>query len=103
MLHPGVVSCHIVPAIPERLRPIFYQHRHEGRLLSTVMRCGYECLEDVLSTAIKKRGCIDNSVCFVIERQTEVAKMSLLIADEGSFRECSLSRKRLLALGQNGL
>jgi hypothetical protein len=53
MLHPGVVYRHIVLTIPAQLRPIFYQHRHEGRLLSQLMRCGYTCLEDVLSTAAR--------------------------------------------------
>ncbi len=54
MLHPGVVYRHIVLTIPEQLRPTFYQHRHEGRLLSQLMRCGYACLEDVLSTAARR-------------------------------------------------
>lgn len=54
MLHPGVVYRHTVLTIPAQLRPIFYQHRHAGRLLSQLMRCGYACLEDVLSTAARR-------------------------------------------------
>ncbi len=54
MLHPGVVYRHIVLTIPEQLRLTLYQHRHDGRLLSQLMRCGYACLEDVLSTAARR-------------------------------------------------
>jgi len=49
MLHPGVVYRHIVLTIPEQLRVIFYQNRHDGRFLSAFMQCGYECLEAVCS------------------------------------------------------
>lgn len=61
MLHPGVIYRHIVLTLPEQLRGIFYKERHSRDLLSAFMRCGYECLEDVIST-VKKRalkiGCI---------------------------------------------
>lgn len=55
MLHPGVVYRHVVLTVPEQLRLTFYQHRHEGRVLSALMRCGYACLEEVLSTATRRR------------------------------------------------
>jgi hypothetical protein len=54
MLHPGVVYRHIVLTIPEQLRLVFYNERHDGSLLSAFMRCGHECLEDVVSTALRK-------------------------------------------------
>jgi len=61
MLHPGVIYRHIVLTLPEQLRPVFFRERHNGDLLSAFMRCGYECLEDVVST-VKRRdlkiGCI---------------------------------------------
>ncbi len=50
MLHPGVVYRHIVLTIPEQFRKIFYQQRHDDALLSAFMKCGHECLEDVVST-----------------------------------------------------
>ena len=50
MLHPGVVYRHIVLTIPEQLRKIFYQQRHDDTLLSAFMKCGHECLEDVVNT-----------------------------------------------------
>ncbi len=50
MLHPGVTYRHTVLTIPEQLRPFFHRHRHDGKLLSAFMRCGYACLEDVFST-----------------------------------------------------
>jgi len=61
MLHPGVIYRHIVLTIPEQLRLRFYHERHSGDLLSAFMKCGYECLEDVVSKAIRKElkiGCI---------------------------------------------
>jgi hypothetical protein len=61
MLHPGVIYRHIVLTIPEQLRDCFYKDRHNGDLLSAFMRCGYECLEDVVSTVKRKTlkiGCI---------------------------------------------
>lgn len=61
MLHAGVIYRHIVLTLPEQLRVKFFHERHDGELLSAFMRCGYECLEDVVSTAKKKGlkiGCI---------------------------------------------
>ncbi len=61
MLHSGVIYRHIVLTIPEQLRSSFYKERHNGELLSEFMKCGYECLEDVVSTAkrkLLKTGCV---------------------------------------------
>ncbi len=61
MLHPGVIYRHIVLTLPEQLRKRFYRQRHDGDLLSAFMRCGYECLEDVVNTLKRvslKIGCI---------------------------------------------
>ena len=61
MLHPGVIYRHIVLTIPEQLRMTFFDERHDGKLLSTFMRCGYDCLEDVVSTVKRKElkiGCV---------------------------------------------
>ena len=49
MLHPGVVYRHIVLTLPEQLRPIFFKERFTKDLLSDFMKCGSECLEDVVS------------------------------------------------------
>ena len=54
MLHPGVIYRHIVLTIPEQLRMTFFDERHAGKLPSTFMRCGYDCLEDVVSTVKRK-------------------------------------------------
>lgn len=61
MLHPGVIYRHIVLTLPEQLRGKFYRQRHDGDLLSAFMRCGYECLQDVVSTLKRvslKIGCL---------------------------------------------
>lgn len=61
MLHPGVIYRHMVLTLPEQLRDPFYGERHNGKLLSEFMKCGYECLEDVVSTAKRKSlkiGCV---------------------------------------------
>ena len=61
MLHPGVIYRHIVLTIPERLRTVFYRHRHDGGLLSMFMKIGHECPEDVVGTVkrpLLKTGCI---------------------------------------------
>ena len=50
MLHPGVIYRHATLTVPEQLRKYFYAARHDGRLLSEFMKCGHECLEDVVST-----------------------------------------------------
>ena len=47
--------------LPEQLREKFYKERHDDKLLSAFMKCGYECLEDVVSTVKRaplKIGCI---------------------------------------------
>ena len=54
ILHPGVVYRHIVLTVPEQLREFFYQVRYNGDLLSEFMRAGYRCLEDVVSTVLRR-------------------------------------------------
>ena len=54
MLHPGVVYRHIVLTMPEQLRIPFYRVCHDGDLLSKFMRAGYQCLEDVVSTVLRR-------------------------------------------------
>ena len=54
MLHPGVVYRHIVLTIPEQLRQVFYNVRNNGELLSAMMKSGHECLEDVVSTVLRR-------------------------------------------------
>jgi len=49
VLHPGVTYRHIILTIPVQLRMYFYRDRFNKSLLSALMRCGYECLEDVVS------------------------------------------------------
>ena len=61
MLHAGVSYRHMVLTIPEQLRIVFFRERHTGKLLSALMKCGHECLEDVVSTVKRKNlkiGCI---------------------------------------------
>ncbi len=53
VLHPGVIYRHNVLTVPEQLRQLFYTNRHDGALLSQLMRTGYQCLEDVVSTVKK--------------------------------------------------
>jgi len=50
MLHPGVIYRHNVLTVPEQLHQEFYENRHDVELLSRLMRTGYQCLEDVVST-----------------------------------------------------
>ena len=50
VLHPGVTYRHIVLTVPEQLRSFFYKHRKDKKLYSELMRVGYKCLEDVVST-----------------------------------------------------
>jgi hypothetical protein len=50
MLHPGVIYRHCILTVPKQLRQVFYDNRHDGKLLSAFMRTGYQCLEDVVST-----------------------------------------------------
>ena len=54
-LQPGVKYRHMILTVPEQLRESFYRDRKEGELLSALMRCGYACLESVVSTATGKQ------------------------------------------------
>ena len=64
MLHPGVVYRHIVLTIPEQLRKVFYCFRTKSYFLSSFMRCGYECLEDVVAT-VRRQGVIIGTIVVV--------------------------------------
>jgi len=55
MLHPGVIYRHIVLTLPEQLRPVFFKERFNKDLLSGFMKCGAECLEDVVSVVKGKK------------------------------------------------
>lgn len=55
MLHPGVVYRHIILTLPEQLRKAFYKVRDNGDLLSAMMRSGHDCLEDVVSTVLRRK------------------------------------------------
>ena len=55
MLHPGLVYRHMVLTLPEQLRETFYRVRNNGDMLSTFMKCGHECLEDVVSTGLQRK------------------------------------------------
>ena len=55
VLHGGMNYRHIVLTIPKQLRIIFYKARHDRKLLSALMRCGYECLEDVVGTVLRRK------------------------------------------------
>ncbi len=55
MLRLGLRYRHIVLTIPEQLRKFFYKNRFKGKLLSVFMRCGYSCLEDVVSYVLKQK------------------------------------------------
>ncbi|ACN15636.1 transposase (IS801 family protein) [Desulforapulum autotrophicum HRM2] len=54
MLHPGVVYRHIVLTLPEQLRQPFYSVRHDGDLLSRLMKTGHQCLEEVVFVALRR-------------------------------------------------
>jgi hypothetical protein len=54
VLHPGVAYRHIVLTVPEQLRQFFYNNRKNKKLYSALMRVGYHCLEDVVSSAKKQ-------------------------------------------------
>jgi hypothetical protein len=54
MLHPDVVYRHIVLTLPEQLRQPFYSVRHDGSLLSRLMKTGHQCLEEVVSVVLRK-------------------------------------------------
>lgn len=55
ILQPGLIYRHLVLTVPEQLRIHFYRQRQEEALLSELMRCGYDCLEDVVSTAVRQK------------------------------------------------
>ncbi len=54
VLQPGVRYRHMILTVLEQQRLVFYRDRHEGKLSSALMRCGYECLEDVVSRAVRQ-------------------------------------------------
>lgn len=54
MLHPRMRYRHVVLTIPEQLRELFYKNRHEGKLLESLIKTGYKCLEETLSEQLKK-------------------------------------------------
>ena len=54
VLHPRVSYRHIVLTVPEQLRQIFYNNRKNKGLYSALMRVGYQCLEDVVSSVRKQ-------------------------------------------------
>lgn len=54
MLQPGVKYRHIVLTVPDVLRKFFYNNRKSAKILKKFMPCGYKCLEDVVSTALKQ-------------------------------------------------
>jgi hypothetical protein len=47
VLHEGVIYRHIILTVPAMFRTTFYQHA--GALLSVLMRCGVQCLDDFYS------------------------------------------------------
>lgn len=51
MLHVGVIYRHIVLTVVDRLRPVFYNH---PEILSSLFRCGVECLDDFFSSVSRK-------------------------------------------------
>lgn len=55
VLQPGLRYRHMVLTVPEQTRIVFYHDRHEGDLLSALMRCGYKCLEDVVGLAVRQK------------------------------------------------
>lgn len=55
VLHPGVIYRHAILTIPSQLRIYFYRDRHDKSILSALMRCGYECLEDVVGQIKRQR------------------------------------------------
>jgi len=54
MLYPGVVYRQIVLTMPKQLRQPFYSVRHNDELLSRLMKIGHQCLEEVVSVALRK-------------------------------------------------
>ena len=54
VLQPGLRYRHMILTVPEQLRIYFYRDRREGKFLSALMRCGYECLEGVVGRGVKQ-------------------------------------------------
>ncbi len=54
ILQPGLRYRHIVLTMPRQLRRYFYKRRHGKKLLSTLMRCGYTCLEEFAGSFLKQ-------------------------------------------------
>lgn len=52
VLHEGVIYRHIILTVPAVLRPTFYQNA--GALLRALMRCGAQCLDEVLRVVCGK-------------------------------------------------
>jgi len=65
VLHPGVIYRHTILTLPSQFRDYFYRDRHDKFLFSALMRCGYECLEDVVSEV--KRQCVKIGAIVVIQ------------------------------------
>ena len=55
VLQPGLRYRHMILTVPEQLRIHFYRNRQKGEFLSALMRSGYECLEDVVSTVVRQK------------------------------------------------
>ena len=55
VLQPGLRYRHMVLTIPEQLRIYFYRDSNKGDLLSSLMRIGYACLEDVVSRGVRQK------------------------------------------------
>jgi hypothetical protein len=54
VLRSGLMYRHVILTVPESVGIYFYRARHNGRLLSAFMGCGYQCLEEVVSRAVKQ-------------------------------------------------
>ena len=54
-MQPELKYHHTILTVPEDGRIHFYRDRQKGGLLSALMRCGYECLDDVVSTALRQQ------------------------------------------------
>ena len=54
VLQPGLSYRHMILTVPEQLRVIFYRDRFSGKLLSSLMKCGSECLEGVVRRAVRQ-------------------------------------------------
>ena len=97
MLHPGVIYRHCILTIPEQLRQVFYENRHDGELLSSFMRSGYECLEDVVSTV--KRVDLKIGAIMVVQTHGRSGRynphLHVILTDGG----VAVERKKRVSLG----